>query len=203
MTAVPITLAFEDALSEALAEKVLADVGGPLRIGSRLPGQGAGRLRKMVGNLNAAASRAMPVLLLTDLDQASCAPALIRAWLAHGKSPDLIFRVAVREAEAWVLADSERFARFLGVGENRIPADPEALADPKRTLLALVRTCKRGSLKREMLPAKGAMSPMGLGYNSLLCGFVRSEWRSSEASLRSASLRRTRLRIAELAASLA
>lgn len=201
MTGIAISLAFEDVLGEALAKKILADVGGSLRIGSRVPGGGFGRLKKMAPMLNAAACSSMPVLLVTDLDQAECPAVLIRTWLPREKSPDLLLRVAVREAESWILADSEGFAQFLGVGPGKIPANPDALADPKRTLLGLVKACKRGLLKREMLPAKGAKSPMGLGYNEHLCHFVRSHWRPSDAAEHSDSLRRTRLRIAELAAS--
>lgn len=199
MTAQPVTLAFEDRLGEALAERILS-VHPKVRIATRLRGNGFGGLKRNVSKLNQVAQRHMPVLLLTDLDREQCPARLIASWLREDKSPHLLFRVAVREAESWAMADRERFAEFLGVTEAVVPANPDILDDPKQILLGLIRRSKKGVLKREMLPAQGALSALGLGYNEHLCSFVRARWRPEVAAARSPSLHRTVQRVGELVA---
>jgi len=40
--------------------------------------------------------------------------------------PNFLFRVAVREVEAWLLAHREGIARFLGISEHLVPLMPTA-----------------------------------------------------------------------------
>jgi len=47
--------------------------------------------------------------------------------------------VAVREVEAWLLADGTNFSRFLRVQEGALPKDVEAIKDPKACLIGLAR----------------------------------------------------------------
>ena len=184
-----IVIATEDALSEALLETLVQRSGRPVEIAERLRRQGFGYLKSRIASLNQMAEW-RPVLMLTDLDQAACAPQLRRDWLRQPFAPNLLFRVAVREVEAWLLADGEAFAGFLGIDSNRVPARPEALPDPKQTLLGLVRKSRHRDLKRDLLPAPGSRTVQGLGYNEQLIRFVRDHWRVDHAISQAPSLAR-------------
>lgn len=184
---IDIAIATEDELSEVLIETLLQHSGRPVRVAERLRRQGAGYLKKSMESFNDIA-RWRPVLVLTDLDREECAPQKRRAWLRCPPAPNLLFRVAVRECEAWLLADDEAFARFIGVNPNRVPITPDALPDPKQFLLNLVRKSRNRHLMRDILPMPGAPTAQGLGYNEQLSRFVREYWRVDHAIHRSPSL---------------
>ena len=192
-------IATEDALSEAVAETLLTQVGGH-RVEMRLRKNGFGYLKSRAYDFDRIARTVMPVLLLTDLDQGSCAPGLIARWLPSGHHPRLLLRVAVRETESWLLADRAAFAALLGVPQARVPARPDELSDPKAALLGLVRNSKRRELRDDLLPRPGVAFPVGLGYNDRLRRFVREDWDSRRAADASPSLARTLARLAELRA---
>jgi len=190
-----IAIATEDELSETLIETLLHHSGRPVQIAQRFRQHGFGYLKSRMDVFNQMA-RWRPVLVLTDLDQGACAPQLRKDWLRHqSPAPNLLFRVAVREVEAWLLADGEAFARFLGIDPSRVPALPEALPDPKQALLGLVRKSRQRDLKRDILPTPGARTVQGLGYNEQLCRFVRDHWRVDRAIPHSPSLNRAWQRI--------
>lgn len=192
-------IATEDALSEAVAETLLHQVG--IRdVQARLRKEGAGYLRSRIADFNRMAEKVMPVLLVTDLDRKHCPPEMIDDWLPV-RSSRLLFRVAVRETESWVLADRTTFAHFIGVSVVTMPTAPDELADPKAALLKLVRKSSKRELKQDILPPKGSTSPVGLGYNSQLRHFVRSHWSSNRAKKYSPSLLRALLHIQEVALS--
>ena len=190
-----IAIATEDELSETLIETLLHHSGRPVQIAQRFRQHGFGYLKSRMDVFNQMA-RWQPVLVLTDLDQGACAPQLRRDWLRQ-QSPasNLLFRVAVREVEAWLLADGEAFAGFLGIDPSRVPALPEALPDPKQALLGLVRKSRQRDLKRDILPTPGARTVQGLGYNEQLSRFVRDHWRVDRAIPHSPSLARAWQRI--------
>ncbi len=194
-----VALATEDALSEAVGVRLIAEQEGRLRIGLRLGGRGNGYLRAKLGNFRQMARR-QPVILFTDLDQAMCAPSLVRGWLGSVEpdAPNLLLRVAVREVEAWLLADHEAVRAGLSLPHATLPEAPDDLVDPKAHLLRLAQRAPR-RVRNELLPAKGASASQGLGYNALLSGLVAEVWSPERAALRSDSLRRARSRLRELA----
>jgi len=193
-------IATEDALSEAVAETLLHQVG--IRdIQARLRREGFGYLRSRIADFNRIAEKVMPVLLITDLDRNRCPPGMIADWLPVPRSPRLLFRIAVRETESWVLADRTAFAHFIGVSVTAMPTAPDELPDPKAALLKLVRRSSKRELKRDILPPRGATSPVGLGYNSQLREFVRSHWSSDRAAKYSLSLSRALRHVREVASS--
>ena len=113
-------------------------------------------------------SQREPVLVITDLDQVDCPPTLIHAWSNEGPFPEnLLLRVAVREAEAWVLADRAGAAGLLGISPNRIPLNPEEINDPKQFLLNLARRASR-EVRSELIASTRAVASQGLGYNRVL-----------------------------------
>lgn len=190
-----IYIATEDALSEAVADRLVKEFNPGLRVAVRMRRKGNGYLKKKLYELNDTA-RTIPVLLLTDLDLVECPPALINEWrgqrvLAKG----MIFRVVVREIEAWLLADREGFAGFSGAPVEKVPPAPESLDDPKSAVLNLVRRYGSRELKKDILPARGASATVGLGYNQALGRFVQGAWSIARASTNADSLARAYRRV--------
>lgn len=115
---------------------------------------GKSNLRRALPGYNAAARRS-PWLVLVDLDQEPCAGGLASDWLP-APSAGMVFRVVVREIEAWLLADAERFAHVFGVKRSAIPVAPDAIPDPRDRLLSLVAGSRKPVLRRDMLPRPGS-----------------------------------------------
>jgi hypothetical protein len=193
-----IYIANEDALSEAVLYRLVAEANQGLHIAVSVGRRGNGYLRSKFSQLCKTAA-AIPVLLLTDLDKTPCAPELISDWCGGRVLPEnMLFRVAVREIEAWLLADREGFARFSGIPKDKIPLDPEDLEDPKRALLNLVRHYGRRELRSDLLPSPGSRAKIGFGYNAVLSEFARSSWSVKRAIENADSLERTYRRLNEL-----
>lgn len=192
-----VALATEDELSEAVGRRLLRDASTNVVVGPLLRKSGFGYLRSRMDSWCSVAER-QPLVLLTDLDRAPCAPSLIRTWLGDRKQPrGLIVRVAVREVEAWLLADHVAMEGLLG--STRLPENPDAVPDPKRHLLDLARHASR-KVRSDLLVPGGAIASQGLGYNNRMCAFVEDEWSPRRAAKRSDSLRRALERIGALAA---
>lgn len=138
-----IHLATEDELSEKIGECLISELGSDFEVGLRFRRGGFGYLRTKLGSFCQIAERD-PVLLITDLDTHRCASSLIEKWMAKRLCPQqLLFRVAVREIESWLLADHKAMKILLGNGSVKLPAQPDALADPKQTLLQLAKKAPR------------------------------------------------------------
>ncbi len=184
-------LATEDILSEAAAEKLLTASGRPVEITERLRKDGYGYLKANLHKFNQVAANGRPVFLLTDLDKADCVVDFITDWRKGLElSERLLFRVAVREIEAWLLADRRSFADWLGISADIVPMRPECLDDPKRELLRLVDRSKKRELKAMILPGKTSRSLVGLGYNTELTLYVRDCWNPQAAAASAPSLAR-------------
>ncbi len=124
---IPIGVAVEGDLDQAVVERLLGMVGTTPWPVAVLDGKENLR-RRVQAYVNA--SRYSPWLILTDLDSDfECASPLRKHWYI----PDvdtLCFRVAVREVEAWLIADAERLSRFIKVRSGVIPRDPDAVGEP-------------------------------------------------------------------------
>jgi hypothetical protein len=191
-------IATEDALSEAVLERLIQEVNQGLRVAVRMGRKGNSYLKKKFSGLLKTA-QAVPVLLLTDLDRIECPPSLIRGWRGKSVFPEgLLFRVAVREIEAWLLADRKGFAHFSGIPLDKMPLEPETLIDPKRELLRLIRKYGERDLKNAILPESGSSAMVGFGYNQALVRFVWGSWSVEKAAANAESLARTCRRIREL-----
>jgi hypothetical protein len=193
-----IDLATEDELSEAVGLRLLAEVSG-VQPGLLLRQGGNGYLRSRLKAFCEMA-RNRPMLVLTDLDTLPCPMALRTTWFGRLTQPaDLHIRVAVREVEAWLLADHVAMAGLLGVSiARRLPDDPDSLPDPKAFLLQIARRAPR-NVRLDLCAPPAAIARQGLAYNARLCGFVREHWDPVRAAARSESLSRTRLRLQSLA----
>lgn len=180
----------EDELCCAIADALIAHTGVAPSIQQRIVAGGAAPFRSRIPAMNNVARNVMPVLMIADADQAPCVVTQRNSWLPPNVSHRLSMRLAVKEAEAWILADHIGFSRFAVVSKDLFPAQPETENDPKQTLLALVKRSKRRELRDEMLPGKGATSPVGLGYNIHMTDFVKNHWNVNRAIDRAPSLAR-------------
>lgn len=195
MTApIPLNLAFEDALTESLTFKILRTIPTKYATLTIYNRGGNGYLRRTVNGFNNAA-RGTPFLVGTDLDEYGCPPALIDDWLTSAKHHNLLVRVAVREAEAWVLADRHRFADFLGINARNVPEDAESLPNPKEALIQLARTSRKKQLRDDICPPINSTRRVGPNYNARLGAFVRASWDPTVARQNSNSLDRTIARL--------
>ncbi len=175
--AIPIDIATEDQLSETVLVRLLADLARGFAIGSRLGHRGNGYLKKLLPGLNDAA-KGRPSLIMTDLDAHPCPATLFATWIgdAAPQHPNLIFRVAVRSVESWLIADRENLSLFLGVAPKLLDPNPESLPNPKAHLLEAARKSKRKEIRDEVPPRRDSSASQGPGYNRILSEFCREHW---------------------------
>jgi hypothetical protein len=189
MTLIPVNLATEDELSEMALSRVLAKVnryaiGTPYRRG------GYGYLRRTIYGWNRAA-KGIPFIVLTDLDTAECPARLITDWLHVDKHPNLLFRIAVREVESWLLADPANLAEFLNLRPMPVPANTDTIANPKAAIVNLARKSRSRAIRDRIVPREGSTAKQGPDYNGCLGTFVRERWDIGIARQNSPSLART------------
>ena len=190
MSLTRVTLAVEDALSDAVATKILESCG--FEIKARLKQQGNTYLKQKAPELNRAAARNRPVFLLTDLDSPkNCPLDLIQSWIKGLPKPGFFFRVAVMEVESWVLADRGAVARFLSVPASQIPQQTDDVADPKERIVSLAQKSRSRTIREALVPAPESTAPVGNEYNARLIEFVRESWDLERAASVSPSLKRT------------
>lgn len=172
-----------------IVRKLVRDAG--FRIWPEIDCGGKGDIDKHLKGYNNAA-KGSPWLVVRDLDHdAPCAGEFLKD---RGFAPSrwMCFRIAVREIEAWLLADAEGMARFLGVSESIIPKNPESEADPTISLVNLARKSKRRALRKALVPVVGSHTPVGPLYEAKIIEFGEKTWDLDRAASRSASLRRAR-----------
>ena len=191
---IPVNLAVEDELSETVLRKLLAQSQPSFAIGYAYRRGGFGCLRRTVAGFNQAA-RGTPFVVMTDLDRGQCAPALIQEWLPHPRHANLIFRVAVRTVEAWLLGHQGAMADFLGIAETLVPRDVDGLRDPKGTLIRLARRSRYRRRREAIVPRPGSTARIGPDYNGCLSEFVTQQWDAGEAARSSPSLDRALRRL--------
>ncbi|WP_162577967.1 DUF4276 family protein [Variovorax sp. PBS-H4] len=184
----------EDELSFAVMECILLRCGRTFRVILPKIERGFGNIKRSI-NKYREASLVLPHVVLTDLDNAECAASLREEWGAENLPPTMMFRVAVRETEAWVLADRQAFATFAGIPPIKIPQAPDTVDDPKRTLINLVRRSRSRRLAAELVPPAGSSVQIGPMYNERLVAFVRQQWDPLTALSNSPSLERTFTRL--------
>ncbi len=186
MTPIPINLAVEDKLSEAVVRKILIDSKRSFAVGTCYGHGGFGYLKKNIMAFNNAA-RITPFFILTDLDKAECAPDLIDEWISFPRYSNLIFRIAVKEVEAWVMAHSSAFAEFLGINKANMPLNPDELNDPKKELIKLAKKSRKSEIREAIVPLDST-TRIGPDYNNRLISFIQTRWKTLEAAKQSPSL---------------
>ena len=191
MSPIPVNLAVEDQLSEAVLRRILSYLDRGFAVGTAYNRGGFGYLKRTVCGWNRAAA-GIPFVLLTDLNSRyKCPPALIQDWLREPLHPNLILRVAVREVEAWLLSDPTNLSHFLGVSSAGFPEAVEQLSDPKAALIALATKSRKRVIRESIVPKPGSTARQGRDYNGCLVQFVERTWDIAASSDSCSSLRRT------------
>lgn len=186
-----IHLVFEDELTGFVLSKMIACLRSEIQIGAYRRMGGKGNIRRNINVLNNAAKK-IPFFVLVDLDKEySCAPELMRDWFKSGKSAKMHFRVAVRAVESWILASRTKFADYLSIDCNEIPANTDNINDPKAFLIRLARLSKKKLIKQDLIPLYQGTAKVGPNYNGRLADFVNRFWDYTEAEKHSESFRRT------------
>ena len=159
---------------------------------------GSGYLRSSVKKFNMLAQH-LPVFLLTDLDDQACPPSLIQNWLPYKKHSNFVFRVAVREVEAWVMADRQAFSKFISVSSAKIPRNLDSVPDPKQLLLNLAHKSTLRRIRDDLVTIRREQILIGRNYNDRLSKFVENDWNPDRASSHSDSLQRAMESLAKFA----
>lgn len=179
--------AVEGPVDAAVLRRILRQAGhdaGPIHIKNGKPA-----VLDKLGGYNAAA-RLMPWIVLVDLNgDAECAPSFVAKHLPS-PAEQMQFRVAVRQVEAWLLADAIGFAHFLRVSRDRLPGDPDSLENAKRTLVEIARHSNDRKVREEITPSPGSGRQVGPGYVARMIEFIQVTWNPEDAASRSESLRR-------------
>lgn len=185
--ATPVFVAVEGLVDEAVARRLILHVGAePAAVFGK---KGKPDLLKKLNGYNNAA-RNTPWLVLIDLDgDADCASAL-RSRCLSDPAPFLCFRIAVRQVEAWLLADAETLARYLGVSRASIPSEPERLDNSKLEMVRLAGKSRNRAVRLDMTPRPESGRPVGPAYASRLMEYATRDWRPEIAARRADSLRR-------------
>lgn len=184
---IPINLLIEDELHLNVLTRVLSSFHQKYVINRIFGKKGKNFIKDNLRAYNQAASIS-PYLVLTDLDNAECPLIVINSWLNFTKSDNFLFRIAVREAEAWLISDRNNFASFMGVSRDRIDLNPENIPEPKEYIINLARKSRKRKIKEDLVP-EGRAS-VGRDYNTCLSDFVLNHWDIKKAQMTSKSLER-------------
>lgn len=185
-----INIVFEDRLSAAIIERLLEFSPKKVEINRRISGYGSGYIRKRISAYQKA-SQYEPFFILLDADNEDCALNVLNALVPPGlRQPKCLLRIAVREVEAWLLADAKGISRFMGISEALVNRSPESLADAKGHLLGLARRSRKKEITEGLLPAPRTSAVIGPEYNQVLSVFVERNWDVRAAARRSESLSR-------------
>jgi hypothetical protein len=197
----------EDAVTSAIIKKILAHCSDSFEIITELPARG-GQVINGISNFNTL-SETHPVILLIDLDRNDCAPQLIEK-LIKNKNDDFIFNIAVDEAEAWLMADREGFAKYFKIKLADMPSAHQTKQGGRKALTEMNFACKSSwyltheliqksrssELKQQLIPKPGAAK--GPEYNDAMRPFIENAWNIDNACQNSDSLTRMVLRIKNL-----
>jgi len=192
-----ILIVGEDSLCCALGERLVASCLPGWRLaGPSIDTRGVTKLWPALPRYAQQAGRVQPVLCIADTD-GQCAVDLLTRWLPTPAEKRMLLRLAVTEAESWVLADRDGAAQALAIPLNRLPHRPDDEPDPKRLLLTLAARSKKREIRDEVVSSEDRNKP-GSGYNFHLSAFVRSSWDARRAAQISPSLARAMKRIEDL-----
>ncbi len=187
MSRAVISAAVEGPLDEAVLQRLVLNAGALL--GTVYGKKGKQHLLDKIGGYNAAAQH-NPWIVLIDLDSdGPCVGSLRQTWLPH-PAPYMCFRVAVKEVEAWLLADRENVAAFLGVALSKVPLKPDTEPDPKLTIVNLARGSRKRDIREGLVARPGSGRVVGPAYTSYMIEYVATSWHPEAAIANSPSLGR-------------
>jgi hypothetical protein len=184
-----ITCVYEDEPTYQIMLKMFSYFPESFAVEAKIPCYGYGKIKTKISAYNHSA-RHRYWFVITDLDQAECAPSLVREWLPEGCNGKMLFRVAVREIESWLLADKKNFSTFFTVNPASVPAVPDSLNDPKQTIFTIVKQSGERHIQKAILPVD-TKAHIGPGYNEYFIEFIQNYWNIDAARQHSVSLDKT------------
>jgi hypothetical protein len=193
-----IQIVVEDLLSEAVIRRLSESPTIGLEVMAVHGKRGKSFIKDRLASYNEA-SKYSSWVVLVDLDSDECPPRLAHEWIPAIRGDQMVFSVAVREVESWLMADRDAFALFLGVSPARVPRSVETLADPKGILIDLARSSRQREIRRDIVPVHESTARVGRNYNGRLTEFVNSTWDIQRARTVSPSLDRLIKRLETLA----
>jgi hypothetical protein len=143
-------------------------------------------LARLSGYNNAA--RFSPWVVLLDLNSDAPCASEYRGNLLPAESDFMNLRIAVRQVEAWLLADRGHVARFLSVSAERIPRAPEGAVNSKLAMVNIARGSRSRAIVADMVPREGSGRSTGPAYPSRLIEFIDTRWDPDAAEQHSPSL---------------
>jgi len=185
-----INIVVEDDLSDAVLRRLLENSCQSYIVAHKYQKNGSGYIDKNIDKFNHAAT-AMPYFVLRDLDTHECAPVLLHRIAPPHPHPNFFLRIAKREVEAWLLADRNGCAQFMGVPLSKIPIDAESVDDPKRLIVSLAKKSRKPAIRGDIAPYPGSVARVGRAYNQRLIEFVKKTWNIETAARHADSLSRT------------
>ncbi|MBF2755021.1 MAG: hypothetical protein ISN29_07155 [Gammaproteobacteria bacterium AqS3] len=192
---VNVRLFVEDRLTRVVLEKILQQMDRDYSI-IRFVYWDKNTIQRKVPDLNHSAKENLLYLVVTDQDTPDNCPAGAIENLGAPLSPNLLYRFAVMEIEAWVLADRENFAEYFSVSIRSVSQLPDEISKPKEALVAMVRKSSSKNIRDSFIPNRAKpISSAGLNYNDILSDFVKQRWNVDNAQKYSPSLRRTYQRL--------
>jgi hypothetical protein len=183
-----LTCVYEDEPTHLVMLKMLEQFPGCFTEFVSIPCHGFGKIKKNIRAYNIAAKHGY-YFVVADLDRYECPFSLINEWLPVQRNDKLIFRIAVREIESWLLADRKSFAAFFSVSQELVPLNPDDLPDPKHTVISLGKKSKRQSIRKDIVPLDDYAS-VGPGYNLVFQDYIKNRWDLAAARQHSPSLDR-------------
>lgn len=167
-------VASEDALIDKIIKRILLDQGGSAESLVSLCAGGKQKLQSRLPSLIRSCSGGLKVVLCVDLDMEPCVVRLRNAWFPHGVPTSMVFAVAIREADAWLLADPG-IVDYLQ-SRAAAPGSPGSIQDPKSALINIAKRSRSRAIREEMVVQEGALARVGPGYNRILGDFVSGAW---------------------------
>lgn len=192
-----ISSVVEGAVDQAVVMRICEDYEIPL--GPVYIQGGKDQLDENLARYNYAAKRAFWIVLRDLDDDASC-PVMLRKKLLPHTSKGMIFRIATRSVESWLLADQNALAAFLSINADKITMSPENLPSPKQYLINLARRSRKKAVVTGMVPRLGSNATEGPEYTSILTEFVFYNWNPERAQYNALSLKSCLARLIDLRA---
>lgn len=180
-----------------VARKVVEACG--LATASPVVLRGCSRVDAELARLRASASRRTPVFVLRDVDPTppnlkgrrfrQCGSRVLSALGVSNSGPGFRFRLARHEMESWLLADRKAFAKWLGCSITQLPGVSDDELKPSVTIVKLARDPKvKACLRAALVPADGADTQFGPGFEAAIIGFAAGPWSPVRARKNSRSL---------------
>lgn len=183
----------EDQLGEAILRRILLDrLAVEDAITLQKGGGGLSRVQETFYKANDLARREV-VFCLIDLDSRDCEVQFRDEFCSRSGvgllAEYMTFCIARREAESWLLADTDGIERYMNLPDGLVDPNSEMnTAHPKEYLVGLARKSKSKNIREALVPTGAAR--VGVGYNTQLTRFIEMEWDVERAQSNNRTLKR-------------